>query len=532
ETCESLLNLTLEEVRKNYEIESPRKKFFGIIPTSFSASEAPSPEFGLVIDGRTLNVIFQGGLEEKFLALTKHCRSVLCCRSTPLQKSMVVKLVRRQLKVMTLSIGDGANDVSMIQAADVGIGISGQEGMQAVMASDFAISRFKHLKKLLLVHGHWCYARLAKMVIYFFYKNVSYVNLLFWYQFFCGFSGSTMIDYWQMIFFNLFFTSMPPLLFGVLNKDVSAKTLLGLPELYKIGQNSEIYKLSTFIITMLDAFYQSLICFFVPYLTYEDSDIDVFSFGNPINTISLLTILLHQALEMKTWTLFHLITMVGSVVFYLVFSLIYNAACVVCNPPTNPYWIMEKQLSDPTFYLLCLITPVIALLPRFFIFTLQGTIGASLILKAQQLDKLPKGQQDLEIQKLRSRKQTISGAPVASPASKDDLEQNISHLCVSPFLHPAAAAVSHGDTESQGLSASEVNPLRKWTPEEGYYFFNRWAEEEAAATDSPAGPFSGHYPLVPSRVTAPGQDGGKLTKDNANKFIHGSHRRSVSAVTL
>ncbi|KFR01831.1 putative phospholipid-transporting ATPase VB [Nipponia nippon] len=523
ETCESLLNLTLEEVRKNYEVEKPRRKFFGIIPTSFSASEAPSPEFGLVIDGRTLNVIFQGGLEEKFLALTKHCRSVLCCRSTPLQKSMVVKLVRRQLKVMTLSIGDGANDVSMIQAADVGVGISGQEGMQAVMASDFAISRFKHLKKLLLVHGHWCYARLAKMVIYFFYKNVSYVSLLFWYQFFCGFSGSTMIDYWQMIFFNLFFTSVPPLLFGVLDRDVSAETLLGLPELYKYGQNSEIYKLSTFIITMLDAFYQSLICFFVPYLTYENSDIDVFSFGNPINTISLLTILLHQALEMKTWTLFHLVTMIGSVVFYLVFSLIYNATCVVCNPPTNPYWIMEKQLSDPTFYLLCLITPVIALLPRFVIFALRGTFGASLILKAQQLDKLPKGQQDLEIQKLRSRKQTTSGAPVASLASNDDLDQNNSHLCVSPFLHPVAAAVSHGDTESQGLSASEVNPLRKWTAEEGYYFFNRWAEK---------GPSSGHCPLVPSRVAPPGQDSGKLTKDNASSFNHGSHQRSVSAVTL
>ncbi|XP_064886127.1 phospholipid-transporting ATPase VB isoform X1 [Columba livia] len=529
ETCESLLNLTLEEVRKNYEVEKSQKKFFGIIPTSCSVSEAPSPEFGLVIDGRTLNIIFQGGLEEKFLALTQHCRSVLCCRSTPLQKSMVVKLVRSQLKVMTLSIGDGANDVSMIQAADVGVGISGQEGMQAVMASDFAITRFKHLKKLLLVHGHWCYARLAKMVIYFFYKNVTYVNLLFWYQFFCGFSGSTMIDYWQMIFFNLFFTSMPPLLFGVLDRDVSAETLLGLPELYKNGQNSEIYKLSTFIITMLDAFYQSLICFFVPYLTYKDSDIGVFSFGNPINSISLLTILLHQALEMKTWTLLHVVTMMGSVAFYFIFSLIYNATCVLCNPPTNPYWIMERQLSDPIFYLLCLITPVIALLPRFFIFALQGTFGASLILKAQQLDKLPKEEQNLEIQKLRSGKQTTSGAPVASPASNDDLEQNISHLSVSPFLHPAAAAVSHGHTGSQGLSASEVNPLRKQTLEEGYYFFNRWAEEESTATDLSAGPFSGQYSLVPSRATPSGQDSGKLTKGNVNR---GSHRRSVSAVTL
>ncbi|CAJ0963438.1 unnamed protein product [Ranitomeya imitator] len=90
----------------------------------------------------------------------------------PLQKSQVVKLVRNSMKVMTLAIGDGANDVSMIQIADVGVGISGQEGMQAVMSSDFAISHFKHLRKLLLVHGHWCYTRLANMILYFFYKNV------------------------------------------------------------------------------------------------------------------------------------------------------------------------------------------------------------------------------------------------------------------------------------------------------------------------------------------------------------------------
>lgn len=77
--------------------------------------------------------------------------------------------------MMTLSAllfsGDGANDVSMIQAADIGVGISGQEGMQAVMASDFALARFRYLERLLLVHGHWCYDRLARAVVYFFYKN-------------------------------------------------------------------------------------------------------------------------------------------------------------------------------------------------------------------------------------------------------------------------------------------------------------------------------------------------------------------------
>ncbi|XP_074068587.1 phospholipid-transporting ATPase VB isoform X2 [Macrotis lagotis] len=304
ETCESILNCALEEVKRCYDTNKAEHKFFGIrLPSQASSStvEVTGSDIGLVIDGKTLNIIFQGNLEKKFLELTKYCRSVLCCRFTPLQKSMVVKLMRDKLKVMTLSIGDGANDVSMIQAADIGIGISGQEGMQAVMSSDFAIARFKHLKKLLLVHGHWCYSRLARMVVYYFYKNVCYVNLLFWYQFFCGFSGATMIDYWQMIFFNLFFTSLPPLIFGILDKDISAETLLALPELYRSGQNSKFYKLSTFWIAMMDAFYQSLVCFFIPYLTYKDSDIGVFAFGTSINTISLTTLLLHQAMEMKTW---------------------------------------------------------------------------------------------------------------------------------------------------------------------------------------------------------------------------------------
>ena len=96
---------------------------------------------------------------------------VFLLRATPLQKAYIVRIVKEELGQHTLAVGDGANDVSMIQTADVGVGISGMEGMQAVMASDFAISRFKFMERLLLVHGHWNYDRLARMVLYFFYKN-------------------------------------------------------------------------------------------------------------------------------------------------------------------------------------------------------------------------------------------------------------------------------------------------------------------------------------------------------------------------
>lgn len=114
---------------------------------------------------------FSSNLTKPFLKLTQYCASVLCCRTTPLQKAFLVKIVKEELRLSTLAIGDGANDVSMIQMADVGVGISGQEGMQAVMASDFTLARFKYLEKLLLTHGFWSYDRLARMILYFFYKN-------------------------------------------------------------------------------------------------------------------------------------------------------------------------------------------------------------------------------------------------------------------------------------------------------------------------------------------------------------------------
>lgn len=119
----------------------------------------------------------RSNLTKPFLTLTQYCACVLCCRSTPLQKAFLVKIVKEELHLSTLAIGDGANDVSMIQMADVGVGISGQEGMQAVMASDFTLSRFKFLEKLLLIHGFWSYDRLSRMILYFFYKNA--VNLIF-----------------------------------------------------------------------------------------------------------------------------------------------------------------------------------------------------------------------------------------------------------------------------------------------------------------------------------------------------------------
>ncbi|OCT99475.1 phospholipid-transporting ATPase VD [Xenopus laevis] len=383
ESCETLMNIMIDEIEREIcQTESLGK------PNVFSSGrhEKSGLHFGLVIDGETLEVAMHEKLQAKFLQLTKRCRAVICCRATPLQKSKVVKLVRNNLQVMALAIGDGANDVSMIQVADIGVGISGQEGMQAVMSSDFAVSHFKHLRKLLLVHGHWCYTRLANMILYFFYKNVMFVNLLFWYQFFCGFSGTAMTDFWMLILFNLLFTSVPPIIYGVLDKDVSAETLTALPELYKSGQTSQAYRSSTFWVTILDAFYQSLACFFIPYFAYVDSDLGIYSFGNFLITSALFVVLLHLLIESKSLTWIHWTAMGGSIAAYFAFSLAFGAVCINCNPPANPYWIIQNHVGDPAFYLVCLLSIFVALFPRYVCRIFQGTAFPTPQLLAKKLD--------------------------------------------------------------------------------------------------------------------------------------------------
>jgi phospholipid-translocating ATPase len=132
--------------------------------------EPPAPTHAIVIDGESLKLVLHDDLRQRFLLLCKQCKSVLCCRVSPAQKAAVVQLVKNGLDVMALSIGDGANDVAMIQEADVGVGIAGEEGRQAVMSSDYAIGQFRFLQRLVLVHGRWSYTRLAETIANFFYK--------------------------------------------------------------------------------------------------------------------------------------------------------------------------------------------------------------------------------------------------------------------------------------------------------------------------------------------------------------------------
>lgn len=180
----------------------------------------------LIIDGKTLKYALSCDLRRDFMDLCLACKVVICCRVSPIQKAEVVELVTTCTNSVTLAIGDGANDVAMIQKAHVGVGISGVEGLQAACASDYSIAQFQYLRRLLLVHGAWNYSRMCKLILYSFYKNVCLYVIELWFAIYSGWSGQILFERWTIGLYNVFFTALPPFAMGLFDRTKRAETLL------------------------------------------------------------------------------------------------------------------------------------------------------------------------------------------------------------------------------------------------------------------------------------------------------------------
>ncbi|CAG9566195.1 unnamed protein product [Danaus chrysippus] len=321
--------------------------------------------FAIVVNGHSLVHCLHPKLEEKFLDVVLKCRSVICCRVTPLQKAMVVELIKKSRKAVTLAIGDGANDVSMIKAAHIGVGISGQEGMQAVLASDYSIAQFRFLQRLLLVHGRWSYYRMCKFLRYFFYKNFAFTVCHFWFAFFCGFSAQTVFDEMFISVYNLFYTSLPVLALGVFEQDVSDTTSLQFPKLYAPGHTSQLFNKTEFIKSTLHGCFTSLVLFLIPYGTYKDGlapDGKILSdhmlLGSVVATILIIDNTTQIALDTTYWTVFNHITIWGSLVSYFVLDYFYNY--VIGGPYVGS---LTVALTQATFWFTAVLTMMILMVP-------------------------------------------------------------------------------------------------------------------------------------------------------------------------
>ncbi|XP_043864362.1 phospholipid-transporting ATPase ID isoform X6 [Drosophila mojavensis] len=321
--------------------------------------------FALVVNGHSLVHCLSPELESKFLDIASQCKAVICCRVTPLQKALVVELIKRAKNAVTLAIGDGANDVSMIKAAHIGVGISGQEGLQAVLSSDYAIAQFCHLERLLLVHGRWSYYRMCKFLRYFFYKNFAFTLCHCWYSLFCGFSAQTVFDPMFISVYNLFYTSLPVLALGVFEQDVSDKNSVEYPRLYTPGLKSELFNIREFIYSVLHGAFTSLILFLIPYGVYKDGVShngyilsDHMTLGAVVATILIVDNTAQIALYTSYWTIVNHITIWGSLIWYFVLDYFYNY--VIGGPYVGS---LTQAIKDLTFWMTMLITVVMLMAP-------------------------------------------------------------------------------------------------------------------------------------------------------------------------
>uniref|UniRef100_A0A3Q3W7G7 Phospholipid-transporting ATPase n=1 Tax=Mola mola TaxID=94237 RepID=A0A3Q3W7G7_MOLML len=331
-----------------------------------------SEEFALIINGHSLAHALEADMEMEFVSTACACKAVICCRVTPLQKAQVVELIKKHKRAVTLAIGDGANDVSMIKSAHIGVGISGQEGIQAVLASDYSFSQFRFLQRLLLVHGRWSYLRMCRFLCYFFYKNFAFTMVHFWFGFFCGFSAQTVYDQYFITLFNIVYTSLPVLAMGTFDQDVPDQRSLEYPKLYEPGQLNLLFNKREFFICIAQGIYTSVVLFFIPYAILSDATqstgvplADYQTFAVTTATALVIVVSVQIALDTGFWTVFNHVFVWGSLGFYFTIMFALHSQTLFRIFPNQFRFVGHAQstLLQPVVWLTIALATVICIVP-------------------------------------------------------------------------------------------------------------------------------------------------------------------------
>uniref|UniRef100_A0A3P9J8Q2 Phospholipid-transporting ATPase n=1 Tax=Oryzias latipes TaxID=8090 RepID=A0A3P9J8Q2_ORYLA len=357
----------------------------------FRSWSGANHDYGFIIDGASLSLMLKSSSASKpnsyeslFLQICQNCTAVLCCRMAPLQKAQIVKMVKNSKgSPITLSIGDGANDVSMILEAHVGIGIKGKEGRQAVRNSDYAIPKLKHLKKLLLAHGHLYYVRIAHLVQYFFYKNLCFILPQFLYQFFCGYSQQPLYDAAYLTMYNICFTSMPILAYSLLEQHISIDDLLENATLYRDVAKNAMLQWWPFLYWTVLGVFQGLLFFFGvrclfsnPALQDNGQVFGNWSYGTIVFTVLVFTVTLKLALDTRHWTWINHFVIWGSLAFYVFFSFFWGGIIWPFIRHQRLYFVFANMLGSVSAWLVIILLILLSLLPEILFAVFRKNHGS------------------------------------------------------------------------------------------------------------------------------------------------------------
>jgi phospholipid-transporting ATPase len=259
----------------------------------------------------------------------------------------------------------------MIQAANVGVGISGKEGRQAVMAADYAIAQFRFLVPLLLVHGQWSYRRMCKLVLYSFWKNMLFAITNICFGFYSAFSAQTMYDSWVISFYNILFTGLPIFLVAAFDQPISRRQIMDYPPLYRNGirhQSFSSFKywqwqlwavIQAVVVTMF-----SIAAFRNDILLGNGQTLDAFALGLEIMTVVVLVANAKIFLITNTWTVWNHLAVWGSLAAWFLFIILYAPV-----PTTNLLgpnligWVTYKAMASAFYWFGAILITACVVLP-------------------------------------------------------------------------------------------------------------------------------------------------------------------------
>lgn len=348
-------------------------------------------DFALVISGESLILITQDHEYcSTMLAISDHCKAILACRVSPKQKGELVSLVRKEKpKITTLAIGDGANDVNMITAAHVGIGIKGVEGQQAARASDYAIGEFQLLRRLLLYVGRESYRKNSSLICYNFYKNMVLVLPLFWFAFENGFSGQILYDSWLYQLFNVFYCSLPIILYALFDEEYPNNKILDVfdgvgnfletnPKYYEVGLKSLLFNTKVFWFWILTGVFHSLILtgftFLITSCNFAVSngkDLNLIVIGAILYTGAVILGNLKILIVSYVYFPFTVFLIFGSIFFYVINYLIIN----VFDVTMDSYGTFSKTFGVVIFYVLVILVVAFTMLTDLAVFRISQIAG-------------------------------------------------------------------------------------------------------------------------------------------------------------
>ncbi|BAF28190.2 Os11g0446500 [Oryza sativa Japonica Group] len=336
-------------------------------------------ELAFVVDGWALEIILSR-YNEAFTELAALSKTAICCRVTPSQKAQLVKLLK-SCDYRTLAIGDGGNDVRMIQQADIGVGISGREGLQAARAADYSVGKFRFLKRLILVHGRYSYNRTAFLSQYSFYKSllICFIQILF--SFLSGIAGTSLFNSVSLMAYNVFYTSIP-VLTTVLDKDLSEKTVMQNPEILLYCQAGRLLNPSTFAGWFGRSLYHAIVVFLITVHAYanEKSEMEELSMVALSGSIWLQAFVV--TLEMNSFTFVQFLAIWGNFIAFYIINFFISSI-----PSAGMYTIMFRLCRQPTYWVTLLLIsgvgmgPVLAL--KYFRYTYRPS-AINILQKAER----------------------------------------------------------------------------------------------------------------------------------------------------